>query len=114
MNTEFWIALIGSATTLGGSVISWLLAKRKYYSEVDHNIIENMKESLEFYKKLSDDNKLRLDEMAERNKALEEEVKDLRKQVVALSTNVVSTLSKQLKTSSKTKKNEKSDSASNV
>lgn len=29
---------------------SWLMAKKKYYSEVDSTVIANMKESLEFYK----------------------------------------------------------------
>lgn len=71
------VAIIGVITT----VISWVLARKKYYSEVDHNIIENMESSLEFYKHLSDDNKNRLEEVLERNAALEKEVDDLRKQV---------------------------------
>jgi hypothetical protein len=29
---------------------SWLMAKKKYNSEVDNTVIGNMKESLEFYK----------------------------------------------------------------
>ena len=50
------------------------IARKKYNSEVDHNLIENMENSLEFYKKLSDDNRTRLEEMAERNKTLEAEI----------------------------------------
>lgn len=43
-----------------------------------------MRESLEFYKQLSDDNKERLDEMIKRNDELEAEIKELRRQVTAL------------------------------
>ena len=43
-----------------------------------------MKESLEFYKKLSDDNRARLDDVLERNKKLEDEVDDLRKIVFGM------------------------------
>jgi len=71
------VAVIGVITT----VISWVLARKKYYSEVDHNVIENMESSLEFYKHLSDDNKSRLEEVLNRNAALEREVADLRRQV---------------------------------
>lgn len=74
------VAVIGVITT----VISWVLARKKYYSEVDHNVIENMEASLEFYKHLSDDNKSRLEEVLARNTALEREVADLREQVKLL------------------------------
>lgn len=74
MNTDIVIVLIGSLTTVGSSIISWLLAKKKYYTETESVVIENMEKSLEFYKKLSDDNRVRLEETIERNKALEKEV----------------------------------------
>ena len=88
MSTEIWIALIGSSTTIMGSIVSWLLAKKKYYAEAENNIIQNMENSLEFYKKLSDDNRARLEEMAERNTALEIEVQELRKQMLNLTLNI--------------------------
>ena len=88
MSTEIWIALIGSSTTIMGSIVSWLLAKKKYYAEAENNIIQNMENSLEFYQKLSDDNRARLEEMAERNKALEIEVQELRKQMLNLTLNI--------------------------
>ena len=47
-----------------------------------------MENSLEFYKKLSDDNRARLEEMAERNKTLEIEVQELRKQMLNLTMNI--------------------------
>ena len=65
---------IGLLTTVVSAITSWIFARRKYNSEVDHNLIENMENSLEFYKKLSDDNRTRLEEMAERNKILEAEI----------------------------------------
>ena len=43
-----------------------------------------MKESLEFYKQLSDDNKERLNSLLKRNDELESEIKELRKQVSEL------------------------------
>ena len=80
--------IIGIITTIVGSWASWFFARKKYDSEVDNNLINNMKESLDFYKKLSDDNRSRLEEVLKRNdelerrdERLEEEIKQLRKQV---------------------------------
>ena len=71
---------------------SWLMAKKKYYSEVDSTVIANMKESLEFYKQLSDDTMERLDDALsrlnnalKRNDELEHKVNDLQKQIMTLS-----------------------------
>lgn len=88
MNTEIIIAIIGAFTTLIGPIITWTLAKKKYYVEAEHTVIENMEQSLEFYKKLSDDNRIRLEEMAKRNQALEDEVQELRKQMLNLTMNI--------------------------
>lgn len=46
-----------------GSLVTWLLSRRKYNTEVDHNNIENMGGSLEFYEKLSDSNNRILQEI---------------------------------------------------
>ena len=80
--------IIGLVTSIISAWASWFFARKKYDSEVDHNLIENMENSLEFYKKLSDDNRTRLEEMAERNKALEIEVQELRKQMLNLTMNI--------------------------
>lgn len=53
---------VGLVTTVISSWTAWIFARKKYNSEVDHNIIDNMKESLEFYERLSNDNKQRLTE----------------------------------------------------
>lgn len=79
---------IGVISTIVSGWVSWIFARKKYNSEVDHNLIENMENSLEFYKKLSDDNRARLEEMAERNKALEVEIQELRKQMLNLTMNI--------------------------
>ena len=67
---------------------SWLMAKKKYYSEVDSTVIANMKESLEFYKQLSDDNRDRLKEVLDKNDQLEKEVSELKSQMLNLAMNI--------------------------
>lgn len=90
-------ALIGIVTSVTSSWITWYFTREKYNAEVDNTIIDNMRDSLEFYQKLSDDNKQRLDEMMKRNQSLEEEVKELRKQVLNLMTMMCTDLSCQLR-----------------
>lgn len=80
--------VIGLFTTILSGWVSWFFARKKYNSEVDHNLIENMENSLEFYRKLSDDNKVRLEEVLEKNKNLEKEVQELRRQVLNLTMNI--------------------------
>lgn len=77
------VALI--ITTIIGPIITWFLARKKNAAEVDSNIIENMKESLDFYRQLSDDTRKRLDDALKRNDELEQKVNDLQKQVMTLS-----------------------------
>lgn len=87
----------GIITTVISGWTSWFFARRKYNSEVDNNLIENMQQSLEFYKKLSDDNKNRLDEVLRRNAELEQEIKDLRKQMFSLMNSICTDLTCQLR-----------------
>lgn len=88
---------IGIITTVISGWTSWFFARRKYNSEVDNNLIENMQQSLEFYRKLSDDNKDRLDEVLKRNAELEQEIKDLRKQMFSLMNSICTDLTCQLR-----------------
>lgn len=88
---------VGIITTVISGWTSWLFARRKYNSEVDNNLIENMQQSLEFYKKLSDDNENRLDEVLRRNAELEQEIRDLRKQVFSLMNSICTDLTCQLR-----------------
>lgn len=79
---------VGLLSSIFSSIVTWILARRKYNSEVDLNLVEKMENSLEFYKNLSDDNKERLEEIIKRNNTLEEEVQELRKQVLNLTMNI--------------------------
>lgn len=86
--TELLIALIGVAGTILSSVLTFIFTKKKYHAEVDDNIIQNMQKSLDFYKKLSDDNSKRLEDVLQRNRQLEAEVADLRKIVLGMVTQI--------------------------
>lgn len=88
---------VGIITTVISGWTSWFFARRKYNSEVDNNLIENMQQSLEFYKKLSDDNENRLDEVLKRNAELEQEIRDLRKQMFSLMNSICTDLTCQLR-----------------
>lgn len=88
---------VGIITTVISGWTSWFFTRRKYNSEVDNNLIENMQQSLEFYKKLSDDNKSRLDEVLKRNAELEQEIRDLRRQMFSLMNSICTDLTCQLR-----------------
>lgn len=76
--------IVGLITTISSGWASWLFAKKKYNAEVDNEIILNMEKSLDFYIKLSNDNKNRLDEALKRNENLEQEIHQLRQQMFEL------------------------------
>lgn len=88
---------VGIITTVISGWTSWFFARRKYNSEVDNNLIKNMQQSLEFYKKLSDDNENRLDEVLKRNTELEQEIRDLRNQMFSLMNSICTDLTCQLR-----------------
>lgn len=93
-----WVSALTTAgitvvTSTISSIVTFLITKRKYNSEVDSNLIKNMQGSLEFYKKLSDDNKERLDEQISRNDMLEKEVKELKTQLLTLMSSICINLS---------------------
>lgn len=61
---------VGIITTVVSSLITWLLSRKKYNAEVNHDEIINMKESLEFYKDLSESNQRTLTEILDRSEEL--------------------------------------------
>jgi TRAP-type C4-dicarboxylate transport system substrate-binding protein len=79
---------VGVISTIVSGWTSWYFTRKKYNTEVDHSLIENMQSSLEFYKQLSDDNRARLEEVLKRNEALEKEVGELRKQMFNLMSSI--------------------------
>ena len=78
---EIITGVVGTGATILGSFISWILAKKKYDSEVDNSTIINMQEALKFYKELSDDNKERLNRLQEEKDVLEREVANLKNEL---------------------------------
>lgn len=88
---------IGLITTIVSSWASWFFARKKYNSEVDSNLINNMKKSLDFYERLSADNRERLEEVLKRNTELEQEVEELRKQLFNLMSSICTDLTCQLR-----------------
>lgn len=88
---------IGLITTIVSGWTSWFFARKKYNSEVDSNLINNMKDSLDFYEKLSTDNRERLEEVLKRNAELEKEVGELRKQLFNLMSSICVDLTCQLR-----------------
>lgn len=79
------IAVVCSAIT---GFFTWMFSRKKYNTEVDHNKIDNMDNSLEFYEKLSASNNKILEDILERSEKLAEtnlnlliEVQNLRCQV---------------------------------
>ena len=85
MNELIIGGIVTIVTTTVSSVVTYLVTKKKYKVEVDTNVISNMDDSLEFYKKLSDDTNKRLDDILKKNneliasnESLEKEVKQLK------------------------------------
>lgn len=88
---------VGVISTIISGWTSWFFARKKYNSEVDNNLINNMKSSLDFYEKLSTDNKERLENVLKRNTELEQEVNELRKQMFNLMSSICTDLTCQLR-----------------
>ena len=106
---------IGIVTTIASGWASYFFTRKKYNSEVDLNLIEKMQGSLDFYMKLSEDNKRILDETLDkleesekRNNALESEIRELRNQVFTLMTQICTDLSCNVRKSYTKKKEDKS------
>ena len=115
-NEVLLTAGIGVVTTITSGWASYFFTRKKYNSEVDLNLIEKMQGSLDFYMKLSEDNKRILDETLDkleesekRNNALESEIRELRNQVFTLMTQICTDLSCNVR-KSYTKKKEDSKS----
>ena len=84
MDNTILLAIIGIAEAVITALVTFFLTKKKYNTEVDSNIITNMKESLEFYKQLSDDNRERLEEVLKGSSKLKDDMIDMQKQLVSL------------------------------
>ena len=92
--------ILGIITSIISGWVSYFFTRKKYNSEVDLNLIEKMQGSLDFYTKLSEDNKrildetlTKLEESEKRNNALEDEIRELRNQMFTLMTQICTDLS---------------------
>ena len=99
-NEVLLTAGIGVVTTITSGWASYFFTRKKYNSEVDLNLIEKMQGSLDFYMKLSEDNKrildetlAKLEESEKRNNTLESEIRELRNQMFTLMTQICTDLS---------------------
>lgn len=81
MSNELLIGLIGVVTTFLSGFTSWFFTRKKYNSEVDNTVINNLQDAVNTYKLICDDNKRTIEEYIKGKDQLEEEIKDLRKQV---------------------------------
>lgn len=86
-------------------IATWLMAKKKYNAEVDNTVISNMKQSLDFYKALSDDNKSRLLDVQAKNAQLEKEISELKTKLMELSLSICLDLSCQYRKLSNSTRN---------
>lgn len=88
MASEIIVTLVGLFCTTVSSIVTFLLTKRKYNSEVDSQQIKNMDESFEVYKKVmnealaTQDDKIAL--LQKENDSLRQQVNELQKQVMSL------------------------------
>ena len=85
--------ILGIITSIISGWVSYFFTRKKYNSEVDLNLIEKMQGSLDFYTKLSEDNKrildetlTKLEESEQRNNALEDEIREKKKQMCTVRT----------------------------
>lgn len=100
MNNEILIGFIGVVSTFLSGFTSWFFTRKKYNSEVDSTVISNLREALNVYKDISDDNTKRLNEALLQNQQkderianLESEVRELRNQMFELMNNICYDLS---------------------
>lgn len=91
--TELLIALGGAAATFISAFCTWFFTKKKYNAEVEHDKIENMHSSLDFYKEVEATTQALLNEILskyqanlEENIKLVQEVQELRIEVNTLTT----------------------------
>jgi peptidoglycan hydrolase CwlO-like protein len=89
MGSEIGIALIGLFCTIVSSIVTFLLTRRKYNSEVEAQQIQNMKDAFETYKGMMEETVTSQDKKIER---LQRENDSLRNQIGQLQSQVLNIL----------------------
>lgn len=88
MTSEIIMAFVGVVCTGLSSLITFLLTKRKYNTEVDSQQLKNVDDSFELYKKVmneamaTQDRKIAI--LQKENDSLKEQVSQLQNQVISL------------------------------
>lgn len=111
MENEIITTLVGTGSAAISSFITWLLSRRKQNADIDNTVIEGMQKSLEFYEKLSDDTKKRLEEAVEERNALNDkieqqgrEIAELKSEMLRLSISICYNMSCEVRKTAKTNK----------
>lgn len=101
--TEVVIALTGLFCTTVSSIITFLLTKKKYNTEVDSQQIDNMNKSFEVYKKMMEEAmgsqekamkatidalNMKINELEKENGSLRQQVNHLQMQLISLVGNI--------------------------
>lgn len=91
MDNTILLALIGLGEAVITSVVTFLLTRRKYKTEVKegeiHNDgykIENDEKKFDLYVKMINDNNIRIDELQEENRDLRKQVAEMRSVVFSM------------------------------
>lgn len=79
---------VGIVASIVSGWTSWIFARRKYNTEVDHNYIENLRKGLETYDSIIAHNKTEIEYLMRENTELRNEVAELRKQMLNLTMNI--------------------------
>lgn len=78
---ELVTTIIMSLVSAGGaSWVTHFITKKKFDSEVDSSVIDNLKKSLDFYKDIVDNNKANLKDFSEQIRTLEGQNAELKAQ----------------------------------
>ena len=95
MASEIVITLVGLFCTTVSSIVTFILTRRKYNTEVDSQQIENMEKSFDAYKKMMEESmkvqNQRIDALQKENDNLRKQVYDLQQQLITMAGRFIST-----------------------
>lgn len=88
MATEIVITLVGLFCTTVSSIVTFFLTRRKYNSEVDSQVVENVKNAFEAYKKVMEETiasqELKIKRLQDENDYLKKQFEMMQNQLVKL------------------------------
>lgn len=94
MASEIIITLVGLFCTTVSSIVTFILTRRKYNTEVDSQQIENMEKSFDIYKKMMEESmkvqNQRIDALQRENDQLRKQVYDLQQQLIIMAGRFIS------------------------